>query len=221
MKGYVVTILQLPESVASANRCVESGVKFGIDIEIFPAIYKTDIDSELFKTKLMVGKFDESFSHKNAVIGNFLSQFYIWNKIYNSNEPGIVLEHDAIIVANVPDLQNGGDIINLGKPSYGKFKEQKLEGIYPIFSKSYVDKIGIYLPGAHGYYLTPNGALRLIDKAKKIGVYPCDLFINTVNFPDLMEVSPWPIEAHDSFTSIQRKKGCLGKHNFSQNFRFL
>jgi hypothetical protein len=38
MKAYVITITTLPKSVEIANRCIESGKKFGINVEVFSAI---------------------------------------------------------------------------------------------------------------------------------------------------------------------------------------
>ena len=82
-------------------------------------------------------------------------------------------------------------------------------------------KPGGYIPGAHGYYLTPKGARQLITTAKRVGATPCDLFLNKTNFPNIMELYPWPIEADDSFTTIQKEKGCKAKHNYDNDFKVL
>ena len=51
MKGYVGTVFEIPESVKMAERCVESGKQFGVDVEIFvdgpiSAILQAKIDNE-------------------------------------------------------------------------------------------------------------------------------------------------------------------------------
>lgn len=216
MKGYVVTLLQIPESIESSTRCVESGKQFNIDITMFPAVHKDEALEQLAVESLTQAKFDESYSNTNAVIGNFIAQYRIWKTIYNSNEPGIVLEHDAVFTAPLPDLTNQGDIINIGKPSYGKFATKSSPGVYPMFSKS-----GGYIPGAHGYYVTPAGALQLITKAKQLGASPCDLFLNNKNFPNIKELWPQVVEAHDSFSTIQKEKGCLAKHNYNEDYKLI
>jgi len=212
MKGYVVTLMNLPESISVANRCKDTGQQFDVDVEIFPAVFKDVALEELEKEGLKLSKWDESYS----VVGNFISQYRIWKTIVESKEPGIVLEHDAVFTTPIPVLKGCGDIINLGKPSYGNFKSKSKQGIYPMFSKP-----GGYIPGAHGYYLTPEGGQQFINKAKALGATPCDLFINKTNFPDIKEIYPWVIEAKDEFTTIQKEKGCTAKHNYNNNFKIL
>jgi len=214
MKGYVVTLMNLPESVAVAERCKTSGAQFGVDVELFPAVFKDIALEEMEKEGLTMATWDESFSNVGAVVGNFITQYRIWKTIVESEEHGIVLEHDAVFTNIVPKLTH--DIVNLGKPSYGIFVRQKQAGVYPMFSKP-----GGYIPGAHGYYLTPTGAQQLINKAKEIGATPCDLFLSKKNFNNLMEIYPWVIEAKDEFTTIQKEKGCTAKHNYNNNFKIL
>lgn len=221
MKGYVVTLVNMHKSIEIARRCIESAKKFGVAAENFPAVPKEIARQEAAREGLVIGLWDESYSNTDAVIGNFVAQYRAWGKILREGEPAIVLEHDAVFVGMIPDLCGCGDIINLGKPSYGRFNTQKQPGVYPMFSKPPVEPWGTYIPGAHGYYLTPNGAKRLIERAHEIGVYPCDLFLNTKNFPDIQELYPWLVEAHDSFSTIQKPSGCKAKHNFSSDYQLL
>jgi len=219
MKGYVVTILEMPESIRVAERCVESGKQFNIDVEIFPAVFKDVAMAELEKEQLFIPtvederkllpSYNRQESNRNAVLGNFVSQYRVWKKILDSKEPGIVLEHDAVFVDVVPNLEGQGDIINIGKPSYGGFVKKSVAGVYPMFSKG-----GGYIPGAHGYYVTPLGAEQLIAKAKKYGASPCDLYLNNKMFPDIKEIWPQVVEARDEFTTIQNERGCGAKHSY-------
>ena len=215
MKGYVVTLMNIPESVKVAERCQASGEQFGVDVELFPAVYKDVALDELEKEGIKLSSWDESFSNVGAVVGNFVTQYRIWKTIVESGEAGIVLEHDAVFTAPVPSL-GSNNIVNLGKPSYGHFISQPSAGIYPMFSKQ-----GGYIPGAHGYYLTPDGAQEFINKAKETGAAPCDLFINKTNFPNIKELFPWVIEAKDEFTTIQKARGCTAKHNYNKDFKIL
>lgn len=215
MKAYVGTLLNLPESVEMAERCKESGEKFGVDVEIFPAVWKDVALGELKTEDLKMSSWDESYSNVGAVVGNFITQYRIWQKILDSGEDGIILEHDAVFTDYIPELTNKGDIINLGKPSYGRFKTKTKAGVYPLFSKSG------YFPGAHAYIITPNGAQQLIDKTKQIGAAPCDMFLNNKNFPNIKEIYPWIVEARDEFTTIQKEKGCTAKHNYNKDFKIL
>ena len=212
MKGYVGTLLNLPESVKMAERCIATGKQFNVDVEVFPAVWKDIAFEEIAKENLTLQKYDESYSNVGAVVGNFITQFRTWKLIAAGDEPGIILEHDAVFVMSLPELTEKGDIINLGKPSYGKFKSMNFPGIYPMFSK----QGGLYAPGAHGYYVTPKGATQLINIARAKGAAPCDLFLSNKFFPNIMEAYPWPIEAHDEFTTIQLERGCIAKHNYKK-----
>lgn len=216
MKGYIVTLFNIPQSVEVSNRCLESAKRFNIDAIQFPAVYRDSALHELSAEGLNAAVFDQQYSNPASVLGNFVTQYRIWCTIIDSGEPGIVFEHDAVVVDEIPDLTEKGNIINLGKPSYGKYHTKPEPGVYPMFSKT-----GGYIPGAHGYYVTPRGAQELVHKAKQNGASPCDIFLNKKNFPRIKELYPWVIEAHDSFTTIQRKKGCIAKHNYSEQFTIL
>jgi len=221
MKGYVVTLMQMPESVKVAERCIESGKQYGVDIVKFPAVNKDESDAELAKEGLaiatveadraMLPPYSRDESNRNAVMGNFVTQYRIWKTILESNEPGIVLEHDAVFVAPLPEHMTEGDIVSIGMPSYGSAKTKKEPGIYQLFSKRG------YLPGAHGYYVTPKGAKALISQAQHHGASPCDLFLNPKLFPEIRETWPLVVEAQDEFTTIQDEKGCGAKHNYKKN----
>ena len=218
MKGYVGTVFEIPESVKMAERCVESGKQFGVDVELFPSTYKDNYEHELERQGLKVAKFDETYSNIDAVVANFCTQYRIWMEIFYSREPGIVLEHDAVFTSSIPPIVTNAkaDIINLGKPSYGKFRSMNKPGIYPMFSKT-----GGYIPGAHAYYITVAGANQLIEKARQLGASPCDLFLSKSNFPSIAEIFPWCVEADDEFTTIQKSKGCIAKHNYNEAYKIL
>jgi hypothetical protein len=50
---------------------------------------------------------------------------------------------------------------------------------------------------------------------------PTDVFLNLNSFAFLQEFYPWPVEARDSFTTIQSEAGCRAKHNFDQNYEII
>ncbi len=186
---------------------------YGLAPEKFPGVWRDDAAAALETEGLKVGKFDESWSNTAAAMGNFVAQYRIW-KLLERNGPAIIMEHDSVVVAPIPDLAGHGDIITLAKPSFGKLRKPLNPGFYPLFSSG--DKI----PGAHGYYLTPTGAAALISMAKRKGAIPVDKFICPQRF-HITEYYPWPIEAHDTFTTIQKQKGCLSKHNYGPEYKIL
>lgn len=206
MKAYIVTLFNVPQSVAAADRCLDSAKQFGLDASQRSGCWRTHALAEMYECGLRLGKFDEKWSNTDAVVGNFMAQHALWKHVMQTT-PAVIMEHDAVVVAPIPENLDA-DLVTLGKPSFGVIKEAPMMGLQPVFSTR--DKI----PGAHGYYLTPAGAAMLLEAAERDGVYPVDKFINPMRFPWIREYYPWPIEAHDTFTTIQKEKGCLSKHNY-------
>lgn len=213
MKAYVITITTLPKSVEIANRCIESGKKFGIDIEIFPAITPKDNVHELASQYgINTRGFEERWSRRDNAISCFLSHYSLWKKCLELNESIFILEHDAVIVNKIDMNIPFKGVLSLGKPSYGKFNTPK-PGIGPLVSKD-------YLPGAHAYMIKPKAAEDLINRSK-LKAIPTDVFIDRRTFSWIEEFYPWPVEVHDTFSTVQKLSGCIAKHNYKEGFGIL
>jgi GR25 family glycosyltransferase involved in LPS biosynthesis len=215
MKSYVITILDNDKSVASAKRCIESGAKFGIEIEMWPAITPANTDViEMAKLQgINPDGFREVYSRHENCIAAFLSHFSLWGKCYVTNEELQIFEHDAVITNPIPPFIKHNGCINLGKPSYGKYNTPSLLASNSLTSKR-------YFPGAHAYRVSPRGAKQLLAQAK-IKARPTDVFLHLDTFPWLEEYYPWPVEAQDSFTTIQNVEGCRAKHNYGSKYEII
>lgn len=215
MKSYVITIMDNQRSVESAERCIRSGEQFGIEIEMWPAITpsNTDVLKRAEMQGINVDGFKEKYSRFENCVAAFLSHFSLWGESYTSNRDVQIFEHDAVIVAPIPEFIKHNGCINLGKPSYGKFNTPNLLARNPLTSKR-------YFPGAHAYRVSAKGAKQLLAQAK-IYARPTDVFLHLDTFPWLEEYYPWPVEAVDSFTTIQRQEGCLAKHNYGKNYEII
>lgn len=214
MKSLVITIDSVPQSVEAAQRCRDSAKKFGINSDFFWGFTPKDDPKTILleKYKLPIANFYEKYSRIDNVIAAFLSHYRIWHTCIDWNEPILVFEHDAVVIDFIPNVNFDG-LLSLGKPSYGKYNVAQQLGVNKLFSKP-------YLPGAHAYIIKPEGAKRLIEQAK-FTAGPTDVFLNINDFPWLQEYYPWPVEAHDSFTTIQNSIGCIAKHNNNSNYKIL
>lgn len=214
MKSYVITIVDNDKSVKVAERCVQSAKKHGIDVEIFPA-FTPDKDPIAYAKKkgIPLKNFEEKYSRFENCVSAFLSHYSLWKKCIEEQETFLIFEHDAVVVNNIPVFVTFKHLMNLGAPSYGKARTPMKIGVNSLTSKA-------YLPGAHAYMLKPSGAKMLIDKAKT-EAGPTDVFIHKARFPWLEEYYPWPAEARDSFTTIQKVEGCLAKHSYGDNYEIL
>ena len=213
MRMFVITIMENERSVQVADRCVKSGQVFGYKIEKHPAYspQNCNVNQELDNLSYDRSGFIEKYSRPENCIAGFLSHHSLWMKCLQLNEPIVIFEHDAVVTNDIPNLVLF-DILNLGKPSYGKFNTPTFIGYGSLVSKP-------YFPGAHAYRITPKGAADLINEAQ-FSAGPTDIYIHSSKFT-LGEYYPWVAEARDSFTTIQRKEGCYAKHNYGETYEIL
>jgi hypothetical protein len=216
MKAYIITLTQVPESVHASHRALLSALNNGIDhVEQAHGVWREEARAAADAEGLTIGEWDDKYSNADAVIGNFVAQYRLWKAISRGSEPAIIMEHDAVVVAPISRIPPEFGFVNLGKPSFGRVPAPREEGFYPLFSRA------THLPGAHGYYLTPAFADQLVSMARRRGVQPVDLFISPQRFAGIYEYYPWPIEAHDTFTTIQKPRGCVSKHNYGPEYKIL
>ena len=215
MKNYVITIMDNEKSILVANRCIKSGLSTGgLEIEHWKATTPADdIDGFIKSENINISAMNEVYSRTSNCVAAFISHYKLWKLCAEGKEEVTIFEHDAVCVNNIPThiIYNG--VISLGKPSYGKYKTPSVFGINPLTSKP-------YFPGAHAYRIKPNAAKMLVQQAK-FEARPTDVFLNLNSFAFLQEFYPWPVEARDSFTTIQSEAGCRAKHNFDQNYEII
>jgi GR25 family glycosyltransferase involved in LPS biosynthesis len=213
--NFVITIKDNPLSVASADRCIATAKRFGVEVEYFNAYTPTNsnISQEMKLENIPEAGFIEKYSRKDNCMSAFLSHYTLWKRAAELNVEVTIFEHDAVIVNNIPDNLRYQGCINLGAPSYGRFNTPTALGVGPLVSKP-------YFPGAHAYRVNPAAAKSLIAAAKVMG-RPTDVFLNRGTFAWLEEYYPWPVEARDSFTTIQTQTGCLAKHNYSDRYEII
>lgn len=221
MKTFIIAIKEIQESRLSAIDARKSCRKFGIEPEIFDAITpeNSDVDGMLAKRRIPTDGFlaDSQYSRTQRCKAAFLSHMSIWEKCLKDRdgEPYLIMEHDARVVLPVPEqMPIGANIVNLGKPSYGRYNTPKSLGFGPLVSKN-------YLPGAHGYMINASGAFELIERAKVDGG-PTDTYIHNNRFPTkIAEYYPWPIEVRETFTTIQHKGGIAAKHQANEKYEII
>lgn len=212
MKAFVIAIENHQGSQQVANRCIKSAEPKGIKVEKWKATTPADMPiDQLMEAGVNVAGLHELYSRIANCAAAFHSHFSLWNHCLDINEEVMILEHDAYFVADVPGMLYFDKCVSLGKPSYGKFKLPDALGVRPLFSKG-------YFPGAHAYIVKPAAAQAFIDQAK-VFARPTDVFLNRESFPWLEEYYPWPVEARDSFTTIQNVNGCVAKHNYGETYR--
>lgn len=212
MKSFVITIFDLPESVAAAKRCIASMPEY--NVQMWEAYTPKDKPIEIFADRgWYEGRFYDQYSNPENCMAAFLSHHAIWTWCHGNQEEVQIFEHDAIATGDIPEFISHNGCISLGRPSYGRFNTPSVLGPSPLVSKH-------YFPGAHAYRLKPAAAKKLLDHAE-LAPMPTDLFLNNKTFPWLQEFFPWPVEAKDNFTTIQKVAGCTAKHNYNETYAVI
>lgn len=215
MKAYVITILDEPKSVESAKKCIKSGKRHGITVEMWPGITPKDNPVQLFEEKgLSTKRFENSvYSRYENCLSAFLSHRSLWEECLRTKKETLILEHDAFFVDSIKQPLFYNKIMSLGKPSYGKYNIPRTFGSNPLTSKA-------YFPGAHAYVMSPAGAKFALNKSLSEAM-PTDLFFNLQNFEFLQEYYPWPVEVRETFTTIQKIEGSLAKHMYNEGYEIV
>ena len=155
--------------------------------------------------------FEEVYSRFDNCLANaFCSHYSLWEQCLKLKQPITIFEHDAVVTDQIPTRPFQG-VMNIGAPSYGKFNEPQHFGVPS-------DNQTIFPRRPHAYQVTPAGANELISRAKK-QARPTDVYINLDIFPWLQEFYPFIAKADDTFTTIQRERGCIAKHNYGDDYK--
>lgn len=212
MKAFVITIKGHKGSEQVADRCIKTAARNGIKVEKFYGVTPKDKPGRIFEQEGLVSDyFAEKFSKAESAQAAFLSHYNLWKKCIDMNEPIIIFEHDAVVVAPLPSPFYFNKVITFSKPSYGFHRTPVIIGTGALAQKQ-------YFGGAHGYAVKPQGAIELVESAVT-NAGPTDVFLCLDNFPWLQEYYPWICEARDTFSTIQRTQGCVAKHCWNDQYK--
>lgn len=196
MKYYIITITDHAQSEAAAQNCIEST---NLPIEKFMAVTpsgaskmlrgygiewkypwdKTEID---FASGLQLTPYKTA--NRDARIACFLSHYTLWKECVESNEPMLILEHDAIF-KSTPDfdsiLNSKFEVVGINNPIgatrkskvYHEMIQANPEKIQPVPTiDDHIVPQG--LAGNSAYIIKPKGAKRLISLVNTFGAWPND-----------------------------------------------
>jgi len=222
MKAFVITIQDHEYSENKARNCIMSGKRFGVDAENFYGVDKhTGVATmkgcglEWTWAKNNTGPDIcphtglQQFPYKDAS-GNFasidtkvacsMSHYMLWTRCVQLDEPILILEHDALFLRAVPDVEFNG-ICQINDPTGATRKgnwwslqmEHRGEG---VFEKTWITSESERLTpdglaGNSAYMVKPWAAQELIDTFHKIGVWPNDATMCKQIFPYLEEYYPF------------------------------
>ena len=200
MKHFIITIENHIDSEFASHTCIESSNRVGNDfnINIWNAIIPEQVNSLLIKEKIQwtypdVHKIDFKSGltlhpyvtrNKNARIACGLSHYLLWKECAESNEPYLILEHDAEFVRKLDYqyiLDSKYDIIGINDPRGATrksriFYETIIKSKTDILPPPKVDDMSVPqgLAGNSAYIIKPTGAQKVISAVKDYGLWPND-----------------------------------------------
>ncbi len=79
MKGYVITIQTLPESVKAAERCIKSAARNDVEVEMFGATTPADNPQNYLEERgVPTEGFREVYSRFYNCVAAFTSHYRLW-----------------------------------------------------------------------------------------------------------------------------------------------
>ena len=201
MKAYVITILGHALSESAADNCIASSehVKNDFKIEKFEACTPIDVGDVMNEyglewnypwegqvRDLKSGLTLSAYRTQDplARMACALSHYMLWQKCQNSNEPILVLEHDAKFMHKLDPqyiLDSRYNIVGLNDPIGATrkarlFKERIKKATKPITPIPHIDSFEIPqgLAGNSAYIIKPAGATAVIEAVEEYGLWPND-----------------------------------------------
>ena len=176
MKTY---ILNLPSAQERRNFQALQAERLGLDALFTDAKTPADISDAFFQA--------HAFSWERPIkiteVACFMSHHQVWQKIADSHEPALVLEDDAILARNTPELLRvlsqleGVEHVSLETRQRQKLlgrRFKSMEGLNARLHPLLQDRTG-----AAAYVLWPSGARVLLAKFEQQGMGLADAFISS------------------------------------------
>jgi len=188
IEGYIIRLKGINESEDLAKECLDSAISNNVTVSYFDGIHGENIERaqkahgiKPWKEKMKKGRL--------GVKGCFLSHYTLWKKCYTSNQPYLILEHDAYFLKPLPtDILQSFDEFLMLDP-YNKMRldyKDNIEnetriGVDEYYNPYSSPKYGVteeYAMGLQAYIIKPKAATKLINRAFNYGYLPADLQCN-------------------------------------------
>ena len=195
MKTYIISIKSNEDSVKSTQQAIWSAKEVGYTE---PIIEFDAILPETWKEVLPFNNIFNMYPRPYNVAACFASHYMLWKKCIELNEPILILEHDAIFVENIPDI-DFKMCVSFGRPSYIRPRQMvyttPIDGLQPIIQDNFL--------GHHAYAIKPEAAKQFCADVETRELTANDIWIDKATYPWLEEYRPYPVHADTDFSTIQ------------------
>jgi len=210
-------------------KCISRAKEFGIDAKIFNGIDGRDAHDILFNLRLRQYK-PKMKGGRLGVLGCFLSHYFLWNECYKSQQPMLVLEHDAYMLRPLPKkvLKLFPDVLKLDsldpyRDTYNAELDAQSEElhIWSLHERAehgkHIHSRGLYSIGGYGYIIKPHAAAHIIEQCKLYGFRPADHQLHTTDEIDIHHISPSIVRIHKEYNKLNAMKEMSLTRNLEKN----
>ena len=207
---------QIEASTAAAKRCVESGRKFGYDVELVKSVWWGDMTETHAalglnqRYKPVAGcKFDGKVCPRTRM-ANGTTHYLLYLECLGRGEPICILEHDAEFVGHLPEPRPG--VIQVSSHADSQLTRRDWDGCkraqrmrkYEGHGIRWVDEDGVVkhplsgTNGTSGYIISPDAALKMVEYIKDTGIAFADRVRSEIIGDNLWLQKPQSILCHHS-----------------------
>lgn len=173
MKAFIITLKHNSNAIKQLENCKLSAEQWGWTAEVFWAIDGKLLSNNDFRKENLFLNPETKIYRRPGAQGCFMSHWALWKYCVEINQPIIVLESDAHIIAKLPEIDFTKGLVKLHKD-----RGTKHSSVTGRWSK-----------GSHAYALDPGHASRLINGILSTEVKPTDKAIGS-NFVDWRYLEP-------------------------------
>ena len=169
MNIYIINLASAPERAAFQKKQFD---RLGLNFEKINATTIADVSESHYKR--VAFDWERPLSH--AEVSCYLSHKSLWERVIAENEPALILEDDAYVCDDLPQLLNELEkikinYINLETRSRKKIVSKSIKHDFFGYKLRHLFYGGT---GAAAYILWPEGARRLLAKEKRSGIALAD-----------------------------------------------
>ena len=231
MIARIITLDNNPISQRSADICKNSSVgvgnKFDIDTlwAVTPEQVPMIMNANMFQWSYTIDGHRDDFatglslrSYPTAVIERriacFLSHWLCWKQSVETNQPVLVLEHDAIFTDRFDPkevIDSKFEVVGINDPRGATrrsnvYHEEVLKYTAPIQQVPTIDEFNIPqgMAGNSAYLIKPSMAKKVIDKFKEVGMWPNDALMCKQIFNNIGQTKKYytAVQGIESTTSL-------------------
>ena len=190
MQAFVIYLEEIAETKDSALKAVETCNNHGLTPNLFAGFTPERADDFLLENNIVAfspgPKIFDIKNSKGGVRGCFASHYHVWKKAVELNETIVVMEHDARITREIPDIDIES-VLHLDAWRFD-FEPEEVEN---EIEEYYEVKKGYHtMKGAYAYMITPEAAAKLIQSTHDTGYCAADIHIRKENGIKIERIHP-------------------------------